>query len=54
MVGKSRSIPVQGQVLTFDDSFWHSVTSRASGSYREVLMVETLNPLLTPPSLVVA
>ena len=24
------------------------------GGYREVLMVETLNPLLTPPSLVVA
>ena len=45
---------VEGSVLSFDDSFWHSVTSRASGSYREVLMVETLNPLLTPPSLVVA
>ena len=38
---------VQGEVLTFDDSFLHEVTSNGSSTEKRVLLVvETLNPLV--------
>ena len=37
---------IEGDVLSFDDSFWHTVVSRGPADrFREVFLLETLNPL---------
>ena len=40
---------VEGEVLTFDDSFWHEVSSSGpADKHRLIFMVETANPLVLP------